>query len=128
MQNSFTQADITFGNAKTDGADRRGWFMGHFVNADNLRSTEILEVKWGIHAEGDSRSEWSVNQAATTLSILIKGRFRLQFPEQQCLLTQEGDYVIWTAGVPHTWTAELASTVITVRYPSLEGDSIEKAE
>jgi hypothetical protein len=128
MKNSFPQPDITSGNAKTDGADRRGWFVGHFIDAANLRSTDILEVKWGTHAAGERRTEWSVNQVATTLSILIKGKFRLQFPDQECLLSQEGDYVIWAAGVPHTWIAELTSTVVTVRYPSKEGDSIEKAE
>jgi quercetin dioxygenase-like cupin family protein len=125
---STPKPDITFGNAQTDGADRRGWFMGHFIDTANQRSTEILEVKWGTHAAGARRSEWSVNQVATTLSILIKGQFRFQFPDQECLLAQEGDYVIWAAGVPHTRIAELASTVVTVRYPSKEGDSIEKAE
>jgi hypothetical protein len=127
MNDPSKSPDITFGNAQIEGAEHRGWFMGHFINSADLRSSEIVEVKWGIHAAGEQRSEWSVNQTATTLSILIHGRFRLQFPDRACLLSQQGDYVIWAPGIPHTWISEVASTVVTVRYPSKSGDNIEKA-
>jgi quercetin dioxygenase-like cupin family protein len=60
---------------------------------------------------------------ATTLSILVKGRFRLQFPEQEILLSREGDYALWLPGVPHYWSAEEDSVIVTVRWPSLSGDS-----
>jgi hypothetical protein len=124
--NSPAPNKIVFGNAQVEGRDRGGWFVGHFIDSADLRSTEDLEVKWGTHASGDQRSEWSVNQTATTLSVLIQGRFRLRFPDRECVLTEVGDYVIWAPGVPHTWLAEQASTILTVRYPSHEGDSIGK--
>jgi quercetin dioxygenase-like cupin family protein len=82
-------------------------------------------VKWGVHKAGDGRSEWAVNAEATTLSILIQGRFRLQFPEHEFLLSREGDYVLWLPGVSHSWSAEVDSTVLTVRWPSKPEDSIE---
>jgi len=67
----------------------------HFVAlTDDPRSTPTLEVKWAVHEAGDSRTQWAMNIEATTLSILIKVRFRLQFPEQEVLLSQEGDYVL----------------------------------
>jgi hypothetical protein len=115
---------VVFGNAGAEGASRGGWFAGHFITPENdARSTSILEVKWGVHQAGDCRTEWAVNVEATTLSILIKGRFRLQFPEQEILLSREGDYALWMAGVPHYWSAEDDSTIVTVRWPSLSGDS-----
>lgn len=114
------QSQIIVGNSHTDGQARRGWFMGYFVTPDDdPRSTSVLEVKWGTHAAGDSRPEWGVNHQATTLSILISGRFRLQFPDREVVLAKEGDYVLWLPGVPHGWLAEEASTVLTVRYPSV---------
>jgi hypothetical protein len=117
-------SQVVFGNAGAEGANRGGWFAGHLITPeDDPRSTSILEVKWGVHKAGDCRTEWAVN-AATTLSILIKGRFRLQFPEQEILLSHEGDYALWMAGVPHYWSAEDDSTIVTVRWPSLSGDSL----
>jgi quercetin dioxygenase-like cupin family protein len=62
---------------------------------------------------------------ATTLSILVRGRFRYAFPGREILLRREGDYVMWPAGVPHAWTAEEDSIVLTVRWPSKPGDTIE---
>lgn len=123
---------IVFGNAASEGFDRRGWFVGHYITENSARCTTDVEVKWGVHAEGDRRSVWSANRSATTLSILIHGKFRLFFldpeglPGQTCdvLLAEQGDYVLWLPGTPHTWRAEAASVVITVRYPSVSGDTI----
>jgi quercetin dioxygenase-like cupin family protein len=38
---------------------------------------------------------------------------------ESVLLEREGDYVMWGAGVDHTWRAEEDSIVITIRWPSL---------
>lgn len=115
---------VIFGNAGAEGASRGGWFAGHFITPeDDPRSTSALEVKWGIHQAGECRTQWAVNAEATTLSILVKGRFRLQFPDREILLTNEGDYAIWLPGVPHHWQAEEDSTIVTVRWPSKSGDS-----
>ena len=119
------QPKVVFGNADVEGASRWGWFLGHFIApTDDPRSTPTLEVKWSVHEAGDGRSQWAMNVEATTLSILIKGRFRLQFPEQEFLLSREGDYVLWSPGVPHCWSAESDCTVLTIRWPSMPGDSV----
>jgi hypothetical protein len=117
---------VVFGNASVEGANRWGWFLGHFITpTDDPRSTPLLEVKWGVHKAGDGRNQWATNVEATTLSILINGRFRLQFPEQEFVLSREGDYVLWCPGVPHYWSAEEDSTIVTVRWPSKPEDSRE---
>lgn len=119
------QTQVVSGNAHVEGASRWGWFIGHFLaSPDDPRSTSTLEVKWAIHKAGDGRSQWGTNVEATTLSILIKGRFRLQFPDRECLLSEEGDYVLWSPGVPHCWSAESDCTILTVRWPSKPGDSV----
>ena len=119
------QPKVVFGNAHVEGASRWGWFIGHFLApTDDLRSTPSLEVKWAVHQAGDGRSEWAMNVEATTLSILIRGRFRLQFQDREVLLSREGDYVLWSPGVPHYWSAESDCTILTVRWPSKPGDSV----
>ncbi len=121
----MTNNNFAFGNAKEEAGKDEGWFMGHFITPkDDPRSTEELEVKWGVHQAGDSRSEWAVNNQAATLAILIHGEFRLQFEDREIVLSREGDYVLWSAGVAHTWIAETDCTILTVRYPSKPGDSV----
>ena len=115
---------VVVGNAGIEGISRGGWFAGHFITPnDDPRSTSVLELKWGSHKAGECRTQWAVNTEATTLSILIKGRFRIQFPESEVLLSSEGDYALWCAGVSHYWSAEEDSLILTVRWPSKSGDS-----
>lgn len=121
----LSQNGVVFGNAKQEGASCGGWFIGHFIKPlEDARYTEELEVKWAIHLEGDNRTEWAVNHEATTLSILINGRFRLKFEDREIVLSHEGDYVLWRAGISHSWIAESNCTILTVRWPSLSGDSV----
>ena len=120
------QPKVVFGNAHVEGASRWGWFLGHFVTPpDDPRSSSILEVKWSDHKAGDGRPEWAMNIEATTLCILIRGRFCFQFPQQEFVLSREGDYVLWSPGVPHCWSAEFDSTVLTIRWPSKPRDSVD---
>ncbi|MBD2257698.1 signal peptidase I [Pseudanabaena sp. FACHB-2040] len=114
------QPEIVIGNAQREGNLRKGWFVGHFMPSESGPcSTSEVEVKWGVHAAGEGRSEWGVNPQATTLSILISGRFRLQFPQQEVVLAEPGDYALWLPGVGHTWLAEADSTIVSIRYPSV---------
>jgi len=115
---------VTSGNAAEDGGDRRGWLLGHFVpDADHPLASADVEVQWAVFAGGEERATWGFNERAHTLAILVRGRFRLQFPERDVLLSHEGDYVLWEPGVPHFWQAEGPTIVITVRWPSLPDDS-----
>ena len=122
------QPKVIFGNAHREGTNRSGWFFGHFVTPiNNPHSSSILQIKWAVYT-GESRLQWAMNLEATTIAILIQGRFRLQFPEEEFLLSREGDYVFWFAGVPHCWSAESDSTILTIRWPSQSGDSVEVQE
>ncbi len=71
------------GNAATmrvEEPQRRGWFVGEFMSHPSLR-TSAVEVKFGVHAVGEARTEWGGGRY-TTLAILIKGRTRIEFPDQ----------------------------------------------
>ncbi len=120
-----TPEPIVVGNAGRDGRDRRGWFLGHMIaDEDDPRHSRDVEVKWGEHPAGEPRRSWVANRHATTMSVLIRGRFLVRFEDRDVLLSEEGDYVLWAAGVAHTWEAVEDSVVLTVRWPSLERDSV----
>lgn len=120
---------VLSGNAATDDPARYGWFVGHFMpDVGDPRSTSALEVKWAVYQGGETRQGWAANREATTLAILVRGRFRLRFAEREVLLTTEGDYALWEPGVPHHWTAETATVVVTVRWPSVADDSVLVAD
>ena len=106
---------LHIGNAIDVGRDYRGWFLGSFMgpSVPALYSTEV-EVKWGIHAAGDCRTEWG-RADCTSVTVCIRGRFRLLFAEPTCehVLCKEGDFALWGPGVLHKWTAE-EDTVIAV--------------
>jgi hypothetical protein len=120
-------AAIVVGNAGVDGAGARGgWFLGHFIAAGDPRHSDAVEVKWGVHPAGQSRSSVAAGTDARTLSILVSGTFRVEFPEREVRLTHPGDYVLFGPGVSHSWTAETDAVVVTVRWPSRSRDVVEQ--
>jgi quercetin dioxygenase-like cupin family protein len=106
------------GNAAEDGQPTRGWLLGAFIDAEGVRSTKDVEVKWGIHPLGDKRAAWTADDQRTTMVILVEGTFRIDLTEGSTTLAKQGDYLIWGPGIDHSWEALTPSVVITVRWPS----------
>ncbi|WP_433331368.1 signal peptidase I [Spirillospora sp. CA-294931] len=116
--------DIYVGKAAADAAADRGWLLGHFKPDGDIRHSDDVEIKWGVHHRGDRREQWTTGDKRKALLVLITGRFRLEFPDQNVVLTNQGDYVVWGEGVDHSWHAEEESIVMTVRWPSVPGHRI----
>jgi hypothetical protein len=115
------RAGVQIGNASRDAEPYRGWFIGHFVSPElGLRSTEAVEVKWAVHPLGEKRDGWASSADHTSLSVLVRGGIRLFFGNgEEVLLAEQGDYVLWPAGMTHRWQIEEDDTlVLTVRWPS----------
>lgn len=116
---------FTFGNAKSDSVRGSGWFVGQFVPAEfGLRRQTDVELKWGVHPDGEKRSRPWANRNATTISILVEGRLKVTFhvngTEQEVVLGTKGDYVVFGPEVVHSWEAVGDTIVLTVRFPSVE--------
>lgn len=107
------------GNAIDASRDTRGWFLGHFMpgEANPLRTSDV-ELKWYTHAKGETRDTWAPANPVTTLNILIRGHFVLLFPDREIALEQEGDFVLFGPGTPHSFRSVEESLVLTVRWPS----------
>jgi hypothetical protein len=120
------------GNTRIDGASRRGWFIGRFINDDAYCQTHDVEVKWGVHAPGEKNDIFAADQVARSMSVLIRGRFRLTFRRgeqmEDIVLQNEGDYAVWLPGLEHTWVAEgdPETVILTVRWPSYPVQQVEK--
>jgi hypothetical protein len=114
-----------FGNAIIDQVRDSGWFVGQFVPAAlGLRHQDDVEVKWGIHPDGETRSRPWANEHATTISVLIRGVLRATFDvgdaPQTVTLEKEGDYIIFAPSTVHSWEAIGHTVVLSVRFPSVE--------
>lgn len=109
----------------------RGWFIGHFIDpkTNELNFSSEVEVKWGVHKKNQQKEVIGTNTTATTLTLLISGKFTMLFPEQEKKITlcQQGDYLIFPAGIAHAWIADADSVVLTVRWPSIKGDQAQSA-
>jgi hypothetical protein len=115
---------VYVGNAGKDAMLDRGWLLGHFKDPGDPRHSTNVEIKWGAHPKGDTRSRWVTGEERTALLVLISGRFRVELPGRSVLLAEQGDYVVWGRGVDHSWLAEEESVVLTVRWPSIPGYSV----
>jgi hypothetical protein len=114
-----------FGNAAIDQVRGSGWFVGQFVpHGLGLRHQTDVEIKWGLHPDGDKRPQPWANGNATTISVLIRGTLRMSFytgeTPQVVQLTKEGDYVVYGPEVVHSWEAVGETLVLSIRFPSIE--------
>jgi quercetin dioxygenase-like cupin family protein len=108
------------GNAAIDSKDHRGWIIGHFLDqADGVRASDEVEIKWGIHPAGEARHDWQTDEHRTTVIILVSGQFRIELSTGTFVLKDQGDYAMWGPGIDHSWHAEEDTVIITVRWPSL---------
>jgi hypothetical protein len=114
-----------FEHGHFDGVSNGGWVVGHFIAAERVRHSADVEVKWASHAPGPAGKGWSNCKTATTLSVLIRGRWRIEFkgaPDDAVELNEPGDYVIFRPGISHRAFAVEDSLFLTVRWPSVERD------
>lgn len=110
---------IAAGNAYEDGSPYRGWIVGNFIEpADSIRNSGDVEIKWGAHAAGEERPEWTTGETRTSIMFLISGRFVQKLPDREVELSKPGDYVMWGPGVVHAWKAVEDSVMLTVRWQS----------
>jgi hypothetical protein len=97
--------------------------VGSFLPDEaGIRHTDALEVKWGQHRAGDVRTDVNNGAGMCSLAILITGTFIIEFPtlDEEVVLSQAGDYVLYGPDVAHRWRAIDASTVLTVRWVARE--------
>lgn len=83
----------------------------------DMRMSDEVEIKWGVHPAGERRKEWFAEETRTTVVMLVSGRFHIDLSVGRALLAEQGDYAMWGPGIGHSWGAEEDSVVITVRWP-----------
>jgi hypothetical protein len=121
------------GNAGVDQVRGSGWFIGQFVPPElGLRHQTDVEVKWGVHPDGDRRAKPWATGNARTIAILVRGKLRLWFrvgnATEQVTLLREGDYVVFGPHVVHSWEAVGDTLVLSVRFPSVASDRTASRE
>jgi len=108
--------------------ERRGWVMGHFIETQSLLHSTDVEIKWGVHKKGEKTSTPRANIQAKSLAILLHGKVSICFTEsaETVILEKEGDFVLYDFGVFHNYEFLEDTTVITIRWPSIQNDAITK--
>jgi len=104
----------------------RGWFIGQFIEGSSSFKDNDVEVKWGIHKKGENLDKVRANKHSKTLSVLISGKTKISFPNQNkdFILSEQGDFVLWEAGVFHISEIIEDSVFLVVRWPSLPGSVV----
>jgi len=106
----------------------RGWFIGQFIEGPSSFKDSDVEVKWGTHKKGEKLDKVRASKHSKTLSVLISGKTKISFPDQNkdFILSEQGDFVLWEAGIFHTSEIIEDSVFLVVRWPSLPDNVIVK--
>ncbi len=101
--------------------ETKGWFLGHFMNQNPEFLCNDVELKWARHKKGEKKNGLFAKNTAKTLTILISGKFSVQYPElkQEIILSELGDFVLYDASqTGHKAEAIEDSLLLIIRYPS----------
>ncbi len=98
-------------------------FLRHGGHPAGAQQVEDLALKWFVHHPNDP-PEWGEAKPLSqgrTLSLLAgDGAFELRLARGEealvVLLEDPGDFVLWGAGLAHSWRAVRPSLVVTVRW------------
>ncbi len=104
------------------------WKLGYFVNPPHPFHNEGFELKWSHTLGGQSKPGGAgKNITAYTLTILIRGKFKISFPDmaEEYIMTKEGEYLYFPPGVSHDWVCVEDALTVTLRWPSVKGDQIK---
>lgn len=119
--------EIEQGNFNDEDAER-GWRVGHFIKDKPNFNTRLTEFQWNFGIKrGKRKDKIAYNEKASTLTILIKGKMKIDFPHQKESITlkKQGDYVFFAPGVCHTWKTLKRTKMVGIRWPSIPNDQIE---
>jgi mannose-6-phosphate isomerase-like protein (cupin superfamily) len=107
------------GNAREDaaGADRRGWFIGAFM--DGAQKSSDLEVKFWSYAAGESVDHPMKTSTATEFTYIISGAVEAVVAGDTFILLA-GDYVLIRPGTPNNTVSRVLEDCqgLTVKSPS----------
>lgn len=128
-------------NARTAGAETRGWFLGPYVDYAPQLGAHGVQVKLGEHQPGDTRPCWAEVDETTTAMVVITGAMLMSFRDgaggvERVIVRAEGhgdtadddpcrNVVVWTR-VAHTWEALDKCQTITVRWVDAPPDRADR--
>ena len=119
---------IISGQASTM-VDHKNWLLGHFRDQDSGLQCQEIEIKVSAHSPGDkphypSGQIWSASRVAVSIVIMISGRHRLIFPQQEVELCRPLDFVVWPPGTFHHWLTLEPSQLLCIRGPSVPSEVV----
>jgi len=118
--------EFSTGNFNESAFEHKGWVIGNFMGPDSLFYSKDLEIKWARHKKGEVK-EARTTSNATTLSILISGKFLVKFPTgEEVLLAKEGDYIFYRPNFPHVAETLEDSLLVVIRWPSIPPEIKDK--
>jgi hypothetical protein len=109
-------------NEKIIHPERRGWFLGWFIDKPKEFNHDDFELRWGVHKKGERKETLVVNSLASTITILISGKVKWILDNEEHTLNTLGDFIFWSAGVKHEYVVLEDCVTITIRWPSKKGD------
>lgn len=107
------------GNVNEDASavDRRGWFIGAFM--DDARRSSDLEVKFWTYPAGEGIDHSMKTSTATEFTYLISGAVEAVVNGDTFIL-RAGDYILIHAGTPNNVVSRVLGDCqgLTVKSPS----------
>lgn len=104
--------------------EKRGWFIGHFMEKESVFKNDNFEMKWAVCLRGWQEQFTKSNLRAKTMCVLIEGKFEFEFQKEgeKKILSKTGEFIFWDAGVLYTSKSLDDSVLLVIRWPSVPDD------
>jgi hypothetical protein len=98
--------------------ERRGWFIGDFIEKDSLFNSSACEIKWTKHKKGLKKTSGNdLDENTITVGVLVSGKWKSIYPaeKREIILSKLGDFVAYE-GMYHENEALEDTQLIVIRW------------
>lgn len=110
----------------SDYSKRKGWFFGHFMDEESLKSN-IVEVAFQhVPDKKVSPEDWHYHKKGIEINILLSGTAHFKIDGKDVQIKPEEFWVVYPGTVIEDFATEGDVKIIVIRAPSIPGDKVLK--
>jgi mannose-6-phosphate isomerase-like protein (cupin superfamily) len=110
----------------SDYIQKKGWFFGHFMEEELLRS-DLVEVAYqDVPDKKADPEDWHYHKKTVEINIVLSGSATFKINGETVKVEKEGFWVVYPGTVIEDFSTEKDTKLVVIKAPSLPNDKFTK--
>ncbi len=109
-----------------DYAQKKGWFFGHFMDEELLRS-DLVEVAYqDVPDKKADPTDWHYHKKAVEINIVLSGSATFKINGETVKVEEEGFWIVYPGTVIDDFSTSENTKLVVIEAPSIPDDKVTK--